>query len=235
MAATVVILRPADGTTFVVPSGVFFIKIKATGNGGSGGVVSSFSEGGGGGGAFSSVLIFAVSPGDILTINWGAVGALGVDSTDVWISKTGSIPASVADGCLAASGKAGAVTSGAPGAGGQGGQAANCIGDVKNSGGNGANGISTQGRGGGGGGPGTESGAGPNGNNTSAVTGGGAPGTNSAADGGNPTDDGGGGGGGGSLANSKQGRAGKIVLEYTPETLSKKWFALLPARLFSRF
>ena len=204
-------LRPANGTTFTVPAGVTSIQIDATGNGGSGGVNTS-GQGGGGSGAFSRVNALSVTPGGTLTINWGTVGTPSNASTPIWISKTGSQPASVSQGCLVDS--AGAAGNGTTGAG-TGGLAANCIGDVKNDGASGALGSIPQSRGGAGATPGTASGPGTAGSGITGVNGAGSGGT-VGVNGTDATGDGcGGGGGGPGGGTSGAGKSGFIVLTYT--------------------
>lgn len=208
---TQVTLRPADGTTWTVPDGVFSVQLDGTGNGGSGGVNTS-GEGGGGSGAFSSVISLSVSPGDVLTIDWGTVGSPGNASTPIWISKTGSQPANTSQGCLVDS--AGAAGTGTT-AFGAGGLAANCIGDVKNNGANGIIGSVPQARGGAGASPGTASGPGTQGSGATPPAGAGSGGT-IGVNGTDATDDGcGGGGGGPGGGNAGMGKAGKIVITYT--------------------
>lgn len=232
---TITTLRASDGvSTWTVPDNVYLLQGDNTGNGSCGGV-NTGGEGGGGGGAFSRTTI-AVTPGQVITLDFGSVGVRGGAATPVWWSLTGSQPTNVSEGCLADS--AGAAGNGTT-ASASGGRAANCIGTLKNDGGDGAFGTSPL-RGGGGGNPGTADGAGASATGQTGATG--------AGDGGSSTQNGtdaagdgcGGGGGGPSGGNSGVGKGGKIVFTYTPIISTKqKAFATciapLAMRIFRRF
>lgn len=115
MAITEIILT--SGTTWAVPvdfdpnnNTVECIEGGENGGGGSNGlVVGKTSTGGNGGdsgqgGRFEGITNFQVSYGMTCTINIGAANAAKTVNNPTWISKTGSIPTTAADGCLAKTG-----------------------------------------------------------------------------------------------------------------------------------
>ena len=184
--------------TFIVPSHVCTIHIKAWGAGGGGGGNDAFGGGPGGGGSFVESVITVV-PGDVITIYTGGGGFPGAGGA----------------------GTAGGAGGFGKGKGGNGGNAGPdcCSGSGGGGGGssgvlrNGAQAVFAAGGGGGGGGgcksPGGRGGSGgANGGSTTCSTGGNAS-ANGAQNGGagqtHPADGGGGGGGGGGTFNGGQG------------------------------
>jgi hypothetical protein len=149
---------------WTVPPGVQVIEIECHAAGGPGGNAVVNAGGGGGGGAYARKDAHPVTPGQSVFMNVPAGGTLSGANANAWVNTVSNAPpASLAQGCLAAGGQAGANGSaGGPGAGGAGGVVANSIGDTRFSGGSGGSGAGvTLGGGGGGGAGGT--GAGNNG------------------------------------------------------------------------
>jgi len=148
------------GGSWVVPAGVYAVKVECIGAGGGGGRSSNSGQatGGGGGGAYASKVI-CVQPYQNVSYQIGQGGQGGStnnNGTDTWFGGNAASP-----GVLAKGGK-GAAENNVNG--GLGGNASDCIGSVAYSGGNGGLGTGKgcgDGSGGGGGAAGTTG----NGNN----------------------------------------------------------------------
>lgn len=147
----------AAGTgTFTVPADVTSVTLECCGAGGGGGTsgASSLGGGGGGGGVYAQTVL-TVAPGDTLTYEVGAGGAIATIGNASWISNTGVAPTNTSEGCL-----------GQPGTGatgfqdsnpGSGGNTVTSIGTTKSvggAGGGGATSANPPGNGGGSGGGG---------------------------------------------------------------------------------
>ena len=104
--------------TFTMPAGTYFIRVRLYAGGGGGGYGNSAGGGGGGGGGYAEG-IFAVTPGETLTITVGSGGAGGVNGTG---AATGGATAILTGGTTLCSatggGGAGQGTSGGLGVGG---------------------------------------------------------------------------------------------------------------------
>lgn len=194
--------------TWVVPSGVCKVVIKAWGAGGGGGGNDAFSGNNGGGGAFATDTI-SVKPGDVFTIYVGCGGQSGTGclsgapgGAGGWGYGTGGTGGnSGTTGCSGSGGGGGGSSAvllngnlvvGAGGGGGSGG--AGCKGNGGAGGGGGQNGQDAPSCGGAPG-PGGVAGSAPNSN-----------GTNGSGCG--TQDGGGGGGGGGGISNGGTGGGG---------------------------
>lgn len=71
-------LFSAPGTTnFVVPAGVFLVRVRVTGGGGGGGGANASSAGGGGAGGSTAFGVFRVQPGQTIPVTVGAGGSGG--------------------------------------------------------------------------------------------------------------------------------------------------------------
>lgn len=198
-----VVVYNANGN-FLVPAGVYSVKVEAWGGGGG----ATRSNGGGGGGAYASSVV-PVTPGAIIPITAGASGVGG--------SSTGPGGTSIfgANVVVAVGGQ------GAPSAntGGLGGAAASCTGTDKYSGGNG--GPSGGNSGGGGGGSAFYNANGGNGGaGVGNIGGAGGLGTGNGGTGGSGSSavgmvgfaPGGGGGAAGSNSNSFGGGGGRVMI-----------------------
>lgn len=148
-AQTVLGTYTSSGTqTFVVPAGVTSITAQVWGGGGRGGDragllgLGTAGGGAGGGGAYSTQT-FAVTPGQVLTLNVGNGSNNASAGGDSWVSTSPSVGSAVV---LAKGGNSVGRndTNGATG-----GSAAAGIGSTKYNGGNGSNSISNDGGGGG--------------------------------------------------------------------------------------
>jgi hypothetical protein len=200
-------------TTWTVPVGVTSISMVCVGGGGAGGPSRLISDtgtiyycGGGGGGALAYTNNYAVTPGQVLTINPGIKG--WGDRTGTGLMQANGGESNVIIGgikiCAAGGGKSAIITAGNSGNGGDGGTVIVGTGFAGGKGGNGGK-CPSSGFGAGGGGAGGYSGQGGAGGNmsidgfgTNGVAGTGGAGGGGAGYGSVPpgTNTGGGGGGG---------------------------------------
>ncbi len=190
----------ANGS-FVVPQGVTRLRVRTIGGGGGGGGNTTSGGGGGGGGGGYAEGVYAVGPGQVLTVTVGAAGTGGVNNSGSASGNSGANGGTTSFGAfLSAAGGTGGQGSlsagqGNSGSGGGGsGGAVNMTGSAGNAGHN----AGASGYGGHGG---------------AAAAGGGGGGASSGLPSAGASAGGGGAGGGGNFAGAA-GAAGLVIVEY---------------------
>ena len=202
-------------TTWVAPTGVTSVTVRAWGGGGGGGKAGSKGGAGGGGGAFAQANTVSVTPGNSYTVTVGTPGlASGSDSSTAggasWFSTTTLV--------YAAPGNPGLDNSTAIASGGT---VASSTGDIKFKGGSGGGGAAGDVAGGGGGGAGAQNnGTAAPGLGNSAAGAGGAVGGGAGGAGGHVGNSNGGGGGGGVSTVGFAGAQGEVDIIYTAPAAS---------------
>ena len=202
-------LRPGFATmqaftasgSFVVPPGVTRLRVRAIGGGGGGGGNTTIGGGGGGGGGGYAEGVYAVGPGQVITVTLGAGGAGGVNSSGSAAGNSGANGGASSFGAFASAaggiGGQGSLSGGqgnsGPGGAGSGG-AVNMTGSAGNAGHNaGASGFG--------------------GHGGAAAAGGGGGGASSGLPSSGVSPGGGGAGGGGNFAGAA-GAVGLVIVEY---------------------
>lgn len=131
--------------TFIVPSGVYRVRVECIGGGGRNGVVSDSASAGGGGGSYASSVL-AVIPGQSYSLFVGRGASSGLAAQNSWFGSSSGPVVGAAGGTQSS-------------------QAHLCVGEIIRAGGSGGNASSSTGSGGGGGGSAGRNGTGNNGQN----------------------------------------------------------------------